>query len=217
VRTALQFSTPEGAPRVILVTSSVAGEGKSTTSLSLAIHFAQASKKVLLIDADLRNPSLHQELGVDNSCGLTNYLAGNAKPVDIAKPAAVENLNGLFVVTAGTLPPNPAELLSTPKMMSFLSLAAKKFDQIIVDGPPVLGLADALILGNICDATLLIIEANGTRRGAVQGSLKRLRSSRTRVLGGILTKLETNSHAYGYQQSYYYYHDSANDQKRLPS
>ena len=217
VRTALQFSTPEGAPRILLVTSSVAGEGKSTTSLSLAIHFAQASKKVLLIDADLRNPSLHQELNMDNGFGLTNYLAGNVKPVDIAKSAPIENLENLFVVTAGTLPPNPAELLSTPKMMTFLSLAAKKFDQVIVDGPPVLGLADALILGNLCDATLLIIEANGTRRGAVQGSLKRLRSSRTRVLGGILTKLEADSHAYGYQQSYYYYHEADESPKRLLS
>lgn len=217
VRTALQFSTPEGAPKTLLVTSSVAGEGKSTTSLSLAIHFAQASKKVLLIDADLRNPSLHHELNIDNSCGLTNYLAGNAKPVEIAKQAPIENLENLFVVSAGTLPPNPAELLSTPKMMTFLSLAAKKFDQIIVDGPPVLGLADALILGNLSDATLLVIEANGTRRGAVQGSIKRLRSSRTRVLGGILTKLEADSHAYGYQQSYYYYDGADDSPKRLPS
>lgn len=214
VRTALQFSTPEGPPRVLSVTSSVAGEGKSTTSLSLAIHFAQAGKQTLLIDTDLRNPSLHRNLGLDNDAGLTNYLAGAAKPVDIARP--INQIPHLFVISTGPLPPNPAELLSTPKMVSLLNNAAEKFDQVILDCPPVLGLADALILGNMSGGTLLVVEAGTTRRGHVQGSLKRLRSARTRVIGGLLAKLSSQSNAYGYQQSYYYYYgQGSGDQKRL--
>lgn len=214
VRTALQFSTPEGPPRVLSVTSSVASEGKSTTSLSLAIHFAQAGKQTLLIDADLRNPSLHRNLELDNDYGLTNYLAGAAKPVDIAKP--ISPIPHLFVIPSGPLPPNPAELLSTPKMLSLLSNAAEKFDQVILDCPPVLGLADALILGNMSGGTLLVVEAGSTRRGHVQGALKRLRSARTRVIGGLLAKLSNQGNAYGYQQGYYYYYgQGSDDQKRL--
>jgi len=213
VRTALQFSTPEGPPRVLSVTSSVAGEGKSTTSLSLAIHFAQAGKQTLLIDADLRNPSLHRNLGLDNNAGLTNYLAGAAKPVDIAR--AISQIPHLFVIPSGPLPPNPAELLSTPKMVSLLTNASEKFDQVILDCPPVLGLADALILGNMSGGTLLVVEAGSTRRGHVQGALKRLRSARTRVIGGLLAKLSSQSNAYGYQQGYYYYYGQGDDTKRL--
>jgi succinoglycan biosynthesis transport protein ExoP len=203
-RTALQFSTSEGTPRVLLVTSAIAGEGKSTTALSLAIQFAQAGKKVLLIDADLRNPSLHRGLKLDNSEGLTHYLAGPARPADIAKPTTIANL---FCIPTGPLPPNPAELLSSAKMVSLLSLAAEKFGQVIVDSPPVLGLADALILGNLAGGALITVEAGNTRRGYIQNALKRLKQSRTHLLGGVLTKLDIQRNAYGYYyQSYYYYY-----------
>ena len=214
VRTALQFSTSEGVPKVLLVTSSAAGEGKSTTALSLAIQFAQAGKTVLLIDSDLRNPSLHRSLAVENGYGLTNYLAGDAKPAEVAKPTTIPNL---FLMPSGHLPPNPAELLASAKMVSLLSLGAAKFDQVILDCPPVLGLADALILGNLAGGTLLVVEAGTTRRGHVQGALKRLKTARTHMLGGILTKLDNRSGAYGYYQSYYYYYgDAASAKKQLP-
>ncbi|MFO1352890.1 MAG: polysaccharide biosynthesis tyrosine autokinase [Gammaproteobacteria bacterium] len=208
VRTALQFATSEGVPKRLLVTSAAAGEGKSTTALSLAIQFAQAGKNVLLIDADLRNPSLHRALHIDGGIGLTNYLAGAAKPADIAKPTAIANL---FLILAGHLPPNPAELLASAKMLSLLSLSAEKFDQVILDCAPVLGLADALILGNLAQACILVVEAGATRRGFVQGAMKRLRSARTYVIGGVLTKIDSRLHAYGYHQSYYYYHHASAD------
>jgi capsular exopolysaccharide synthesis family protein len=200
VRTALQFSTPEGTPKSLQVASAGKGEGKSTTAASLAIHFAQVGQKVLLIDADLRNPSLHRALGTDNSLGLTNHLAGEATPVEISQPTTIPNL---FLITAGPLPPDPAGLLGSAKMMSLLSTAKEKFDQVIVDGPPVLGLADALLLGNLVDGTLFVVAAGNTRRTFAQGAIKRLRTGQTRILGGMLTKFDNRSHGYDYVDYYY--------------
>ena len=221
VRTALQFSTASGVPRVLAVTSAMTGEGKSTTAVSLAIQFAQAGKRTLLVEADLRKPSLHRTLNLDNQVGLTNYLAGGgAQPVDIAKPTHIPNL---FAISSGPLPPNPADLLSSARMVELLSLAAGKFDQVILDSPPLLGLADALIIGNLCEGTLLAVEMGSTPRGYVLGALKRLRAARVPVLGTILTKLEARGGAYGYYRSYYYYHTGyygepiAPDAKKLPA
>lgn len=206
VRTALQFSTADGAPRVLMLTSTSAGEGKSTSALSLGIHFAQAGKRVLLVDADLRNPSLHRTLEIENTQGLTNVLAGEAQAYAVTKPTTVSNL---FIMPSGPLPPNPAELLSGAKMLALINLAAEKFDHVIIDGPPVLGLADALVLGNLAEATILVVEAGITRRGFAQNAIKRLRSSHTRLLGGILVKVDARGNAYGYHQNYYYYNRDA--------
>lgn len=209
VRTALQFSTPEGAPKSLLVTSAGKGEGKSTTAASLAIQFAQTGQKVLLIDADLRNPSLHRTLELDNSLGLTNYLAGESTPVEISQPTIVPNL---FIISSGPLPPDPAGLLGSARMLSLLSTAQEKFDYVIVDGPPILGLADALVLGNLVEGTLFVVSAGNTRRAFAQGAIKRLRTGKTHILGGILTKFDSRSHGtgygYGYSDYYYYSDDS---------
>ncbi|WP_295432157.1 polysaccharide biosynthesis tyrosine autokinase [uncultured Thiodictyon sp.] len=206
VRTALQFSTATGVPRLLTVTSATTGEGKSTTALSLAIQFAQAGKQTLLIEADLRKPSIHVSLRLDNQTGLTNYLAGGeAQPVDITRPTHIPNL---FAIPSGPLPPNPAELLASARMVELLCLAAERFDQVIVDSPPLLGLADALIIGNLCQGTLLTVEAGSTPRGYVVGAVKRLRAARIPLLGSILTKLEARAGGYGYYRSYYYYQHS---------
>lgn len=202
VRTALQFSTPEGAPRVLAVTSPSIGEGKSTTSLSLAIHFAQTGGLVLLIDADLRKPSLHKALDLDNGHGLTNYLAGEASLSEITKPSFIPHM---FFIPTGPLPPNPADLLASAKMVSLLSLATEKFQYVILDGPPVLGLSDAPILANMADGTILVVEAACTRRGFAQNAIKRLRGARARLIGGIVTKLEVGGKSYAYYQHSYYY------------
>lgn len=216
LRTALEFSTSRGVPRMLTVTSATSGEGKSTTSISLAIQFAQTGKKVLLIDADLRKPSVHRSLGLENDVGLTNLLAGDQeRPATIARPTHVPNL---FVITSGPLPPNPAELLSGSKMLGLLVLAAEKFDQIIVDSPPVMGLADALILGNLCDGTLLTVAMGSTPRGYVQAACKRLRGARVHLLGMLLNKLEARAgdyHGYYYQSGYY--GAAAPDAKKLPA
>ena len=207
IRTSLQFSTASGVPRVITVTSAMPGEGKSTTAISLAIQFAQAGKQTLLVEADLRKPSLHRALKLDNSSGLTNYLAGGElQPVDIALPTHVPNL---FAIPAGPIPPSPAELLASSRMIELLDLAAEKFDQVIVDSPPLLGLADALIIGNLCEGTVLTVEMGGTPRGYVMGAVKRLRSARVPLIGAVLTKMQARAGSYGYHGNYYYYTNGA--------
>jgi succinoglycan biosynthesis transport protein ExoP len=202
LRTALQFSTPEGMPKVLMVTSTSMGEGKSTTALSLAMQVAQTGKKVLIIDGDLRKASLHNNLELDNQNGLTNYLAGNAKPADITSNTEVPNL---FAISSGPLPPNPAELIGSSKMVALLSLAAEKFDHVIIDGPPVLGLADAPLLGSISDATVLVVEAGGTRRDFARGAVKRLKGTRSHLIGGVLTKMRARGQSYDYYYSGHYY------------
>ncbi len=207
VRTALQFSTARGVPRLLTVTSAISGEGKSTTALSLAIQFAQTGKQTLLIEADLRKPSLHKALRLDNETGLTNYLAGgDLLPADITRPSHIPNL---FAIPSGPLPPNPAELLASPRMAELLELAAERFDQVILDSPPLLGLADAVIIGNLCEGTLITVEMGATPRGYVLGAVKRLRAARVPLVGTLMTKMEAGNRGYGYYyRSYYYYYHS---------
>jgi capsular exopolysaccharide synthesis family protein len=213
VRTALQFSTAHGAPKILGITSTNMGEGKSTSSLCTAIQFAQAGQRVLLIDADLRNPSLHRVLGADNTHGLSNYLTGNMEPAEVTLNTTVKNL---FAITTGPLPPNPAELLAGDNMQALLALAKDRFDMIIIDSPPILGLADALVIANLVEEMLLVIEAGKTRRTAAQDALKRLVAVRAKPLGCLLTKMTSQSQGYGYEYYYGYGAKSAAN-KAIPS
>ncbi|WP_456380781.1 GumC family protein [Thiolapillus sp.] len=218
-RTALSFSSPSGSPAVLHVTSSIAGEGKTTTALSLALTYVQAGANVLLVDADLRNPSLHNELDLPNEVGLTNHLAGEYKASEVLQSNVVD---GLYVMTTGPLPPNPAEMLGSGRMMEFLQTAEEKFDLVIIDGPPVLGLADALILANLASATMVVVDAGVTRAGALKGAVQRLRQARAKALGALLVKYGQGRSGYGYdyQYDYNYYSyatDDAGDRPRLTS
>lgn len=215
-RTALSFSTASGTPDILHISSSVASEGKTTTALSLALTFAQAGSNVLLIDADLRNPSLHKEFEADNEAGLTNYLAGDHRPSQVIQKSPVK---GLYLLPTGPLPPNPAELLGSGKMLDLLTTAAKRFDLVLVDGPPTLGLADSLILANVADATIMVVDAGVTRTGSLTGSLQRLRQARANVIGAVLTKFGQGRTGYGYDYhySYNYYSYAADDADEAPA
>jgi len=204
LRTSLLFATTEGAPKILHLTSAVPGEGKSTAAASLAITFAQAGSKVLLIDADLRAPSLHRMFGLANARGLTNYLAGDTKPAEVAQATQVPRL---FAITSGPLPPNPVELLSSAKMLDLLSLSTERFDYVVLDGPPVIGLADALVLSNLARGTLFVVDAGRTRYGAIEGAVKRLRAANAPILGAVIDRLSRAGHGYGYGYGYGYdYH-----------
>ena len=200
-RTALQFSTDQGAPKSILVTSARPGEGKSTTALALAINFAQLGTKVLLIDADLRNPSQHRNLKVENKAGLANYLAGGGGSGGIFQQTQIP---GLYFMASGPLPPNPAELLAGPKMLSLLSAASENFDTIVIDSPPIMGLADSPLLASIAGGTLLVMATADTRRGVIRAALKRLHFARARMVGAVMNKFDFRTASYGYGYGYGY-------------
>lgn len=194
MRTALQFSTAEGAPRQILITSTSEGEGKSTTALALAINFAQLGKRVLLIDADMRNPSLHKSLGVPNDRGLSNYLAGEGARDQLVHDTEVP---GLSLLTAGPTPPSPADLLMGPRFLRLLEKSAEMgYDQLIVDGPPVLGIADAIVLGNQIPNVIFVVRAGRTRKSNIRNALRRMRLAGVMPLGVALTRL-TAEHGHG--------------------
>ncbi len=207
VRTALQFATDHGIPRSLLVTSASPSEGKSTTALALARNLTQLGKRVLLVEGDLRNPSLHKLLGLKSEVGLSNLLAGASTLANAVQQTGDERLH---VLLAGPLPPNPAELLSGSKFVSMLTVAAEHYDQVIIDGPPVLGLADAPILSNAIESTLLVVTSSKTRTSTAQAALKRLMAARARVIGALLTKYDAKAAGYGYGYKYDAYYAYGN-------
>ena len=202
VRTALQFSTSKGAPRTIVLTSCSKNEGKSTSAYALSVALAQMGKRVLLVDGDMRNPSQHRMFGTDHNHGLSNLLSSDMDPLVVTKTTEFPNL---YFISSGPLPPNPAELLSSSNLTKLLSPQSSQFDHIIIDGPPVLGIADSIVLSNRVDATLFVIESAKTRKASIRAALKRLHLSGVYPLGAVLTKLSSGLSIFGYDSEYYYY------------
>jgi polysaccharide biosynthesis transport protein len=198
--TSLHFATEHGLPKTLLITSASAGEGKSTSSIAIARHFATLGMRVLLIDADLRKPSLHEKLGIENSKGLTNYLTGNATPPEIFQKTSMPNLT---FMPSGPLPPNAADLLSGSRFLSLLSVGMEAFGLIVIDGPPVMGLADAQLLSSAAAATLFVVGAGKVRKNAIRLALQRLQFARGLVLGSVLTR-HAVERGYGYGDGYGY-------------
>ncbi len=203
VRTALQFSTADGAPRRLVLTSTTKNEGKSTTALALAINFAQMGAKVVLIDADMRNPSVHKYLNLPNTAGLSNYLSGHGKPGEITRMSAIDNL---MVITAGPIPPSPVDLLTGARLGELMDLLEVRGAQyIIFDGPPVLGLADAIVLGNQVHSVLFVAQASQTRKSHIKDAFRRLRMAGVVPCGVVLTKTTAQNTAYYTYDNYYGY------------
>lgn len=201
VRTALQFSTTEGVPKSLLVTSTAPGEGKTTSALTLAQNFARLGKRVLLVESDLRNPSLAKLMDLHSEAGLSSVLSG----VTPLQQAIVRTEDDhLDLLLSGPLPPSPTELLASAKLVSLLTVAVNNYDQVILDGPPVLGIADAPILANAAHGTLLVVCSGSTRIKASQVALKRLRTAHARVIGGVLTKYDARVAGYSYGGYYGY-------------
>ncbi|GAB3355327.1 hypothetical protein GCM10027430_23070 [Lysobacter tyrosinilyticus] len=202
VRTALQFATTHGLPYSLLISSAGPGEGKTTTAMELARNIAQLGKRVVLVDADLRNPSVHKLFGAPNATGLSSILAGAA---NAAAAVQATKDQGLSVITSGPLPPNPPELLAGDGLAALLESLRQHFDMVVLDGPPVLGLADAPLLAHRAEATLLVATAEQTRTDALQGAMQRLLAARARVLGSVLTRFDLRKgDSYGYGGYTYY-------------
>jgi polysaccharide biosynthesis transport protein len=199
--TAMQFSTETGLPRSISVTSAGPGEGKSTTVLAIARHFAQMGLRVLLVDADLRKPSLHSKQGLDNSIGFSNFLTGASLPPEVIQRTEYPNL---AFMASGPLPPNAADLLSGTRIYSLISLGGEVFDLIIFDAPPLLGLADAQLISSATAATVFVVGAGDQRKGMIRSALRRLQLARVTVLGSVLTKFHPKTVGYAYAYSYKY-------------
>jgi len=195
LRSALQFSTTDGFPRTLLVTSAAPGGGKSTTALAIGQSLARLGFRALIVDADLRNPSLHALLGADTRVGLSNVLTGAASLNEAAQATDQPNL---FIVTSGPLPPNPAELLAGARMKQLIAEAGLMVDMVIFDGPPIMGLADAPVIGAAVAGALLIVEAGRTTRAQIKAAVQRLAIGKVHVLGAFLTRCAPCPETYGY-------------------
>lgn len=204
VSTALAFATTHGLPKSILVTSAQPNEGKSTTSLGLAIAIGSTGKRVLLIDGDMRSPSVHKMLGYENVGGLSNILAGNDHLQSFIGQTIFKNLSA---VLAGPSPLSPVELLSGDRLTTIVRQLGSQFDHIVIDSPPVVGIADAMLLGRSVEGTVLVIQAEGAAIRIIRAALQRLLISQTRVLGVVVTKVNFGRFGYGYSYDYGYGRD----------
>lgn len=209
-RTALQFSILAGSLKSLLITGTKPGEGKTSTALALASSFATIGKTVLIIDADLRRPSF--AFSSDASQGLSGVLS---KGLPLMANVVRGPTDNLFLLPAGPIPPNPAELLASTRLLHLIEEAGDHFDLVFVDSPPVLTFADAPALSSVCDGTLLIIQSGGVRRQAVMRALERLESARGKVTGVILTHFDARKVGYGRAYGYGYRGYSELDFKRL--
>jgi polysaccharide biosynthesis transport protein len=202
LRTALQFTTTHGAPKSLLLTSSRPAEGKSSVSFALSLAFARQGKKVLLVDADMRRPTFYPGLqSREDEAGLSNVLTGQMNGELPVRKTGIANLS---LMTAGPTVPNPADLLSTQAYAQMLERALTQFDIVIADGPPVLGLADALLLSAQSEATIMVVEASTIRRSQVLAALNRLRSANGHIVGAVLNKFNRSNSGYGYGYNYEY-------------
>jgi succinoglycan biosynthesis transport protein ExoP len=214
IRTALLLSQADTPPKKLLVTSSQASEGKTTTSLNLAASFASTGRKVIIIDADLRKPKLHKKLGLDGEHnGLAEVLAGLKNIDDVVINDLIPNVT---VMLSGTIPPNPSELLGSQSMEKMLNELAEKYDHVIVDSPPVLPVTDAVVLSRYVDGVAIVVRAGVTPKRVVQDATAKLSYVGAKILGCILNDVDTKKGEYKYYARYYnsyYTDDNASDSR----
>lgn len=206
----LMYSTERGLPKSLLVTSASEAEGKSTTAHAIALDLSRLGNSVLLIDADLRRPTLHRRMDDPNKSGLTEVLAGQATLDDVLTKSSEPNL---YYVTGLPIPPEPSILLGGERLPRLLEEAGKRFDVVILDTPPMLGLSDAATLATRVEGVLVMIDASNFRRGAVKSSLRRLSLVNANVLGAVLTKFDPKSAdgEYRYYSYEYYQYGAKSD------
>lgn len=207
LRTNIQFMNTQGKLKTILVTSTLPGEGKSWVSSNLAVTFAQAGKKVVLIDADMRKGRQYSIFGVSPRPGLSNYLSGigvnnEEGSTDLADFIQETDVDNLYIISAGNIPPNPAELLIAPQMVDLLDRLKDMCDIIIIDGSPSQLVTDALILTRLVDSTLIVTASKSTKKEDLRRVVANIQNVGGKIAGIVVNKVPMN--AKKYEQSYYY-------------
>jgi capsular exopolysaccharide synthesis family protein len=201
IRSNLLFLNPDTPWRSIVVTSAGPDDGKTTTMVNLASALAQGGARVLVVDSDMRRSRLHKTFGVPNDIGLSGLIA---KGGDLDEAIKRTEVPGLFVLPAGAVPPNPAELLHSDRFKKLVGELAGRFDRVIYDSPPVTAVADPLVLAHILDGTLIVARAFSTDRDVLERAVKSLRDANARLLGVVLNALDSNRYRYRYKTGYYY-------------
>jgi len=196
LRTNLDFAALDQALKTLVVTSAGTGEGKSTTLANLAVVSAQAGRQVILVDADLRRPTLHQVFGLGNEEGLTTMMMDETALT--SPPLQDTGIEGLQMLSSGPLPPNPADLLGSQRMTQVIAALAEWADQVFFDTPPVVAVTDAAVLATKVDGVLLVINAGKTRREYARTAVQRLEQINARVVGTVLTNVQMGAGFTGY-------------------
>ncbi|MGE7689357.1 CpsD/CapB family tyrosine-protein kinase [Lysinibacillus sp. NPDC097214] len=196
MRTNIRFSLPDQEIKSLLVTSSIPGEGKSTNAANLGVVFAQEGKRVIIIDADMRKPTLHHTFNTLNTDGLSDVLTKQKIYFNVIQKTSVEELS---IIPSGPLPPNPVDLLSSKTMEMLMRDLRKDYDIIILDAPPLLSVSDAQILSNKCDGTILVVNMELVQKVDVLKAKATLVSSKAKILGVVLNNVKKTP------KNHYYY------------
>ncbi len=204
LRTSLEYSAIDIKVETLVITSSDAGEGKSTVASNLAYVLAQGGKKVIIVDCDLRKPSLHRKFEISNELGVTNYLVGKCELSEII--CKVDER--IDVITAGEIPPNPADVVNSKALENLFELLKSEYDHIIIDTPPVRAVTDGQILAGKCDGTLFVVRAEKTRSDSVLEGYRELKKVNANVLGSVINGISRD------KKSAYYYEYSNNKRKK---
>lgn len=200
LRTNLMFFTPSENGRVVAITSSVSGEGKSTTSINLAYALAESGKKVVLIECDMRRPTMARRLRIEASPGLSNLIIGRASPVDVLRASTIHE--NMYVIPAGDIPPNPSELLGSERMKMAVESLASDFEFVIIDLPPVTAVSDALVAANFVDGIVVVVRQDVCTRYLLRETMRHLQVVKDKILGFVFTCAGTEGKGY-YRKKYY--------------
>jgi succinoglycan biosynthesis transport protein ExoP len=211
LRTSVLFSFPDHSPKTLLITSSSPSEGKTITSVNLAITMAQAGSRVVMIDCDMRKPRLHRLLNMKNEKGISNLLVGHCQLEDVLQAGPVDNLK---IITCGHCPPNPSELLVSSKLKTILDELKESFDHIIIDSPPVVAVTDSVIISRVVDGVILVIHGGVTSKEVIMRGQDLLKNVNAPLIGAIINNIDPGKRSYYYYYQYYYYQYYGDDEKQ---
>jgi capsular exopolysaccharide synthesis family protein len=215
IRTSILLSFPEKPPKKIAISSPNPAEGKTTTVINTAIALSQTGARVLIIDSDLRKPRVHRVFNEENGVGLSNFLSGHAALESIIKKTDIPNLS---YIPSGPIPPNPSELIGSNLFKSMMQSLGERFDHLVLDSPPVLGFADAIILSTSVDGIILVVLGGKTPRETLQRAKEVLHQVNAKILGVVINRIDIQRSDYGYYYyRYHYYYGKERKKKELPA